>query len=343
MNKVFFTLVALALAVAFAGPDSSSSTTKPSESSSSETENQKVEREENDRNVQLQFQPTQVQIESSSKTATSKSSLRFSVESEGGLKMRLRYSTANGVTGSFRARFLKVVEFDPSTTGASSPYVGGASLSTYDLTSAKVNMVELPASTVAGVALRNFQYTNGPVTITMHVAGAVATDGTQTFTPGSLKFDVRIKGFAFTKPGSRLALLAMIDSSSKAEDRATSTEAGRGQGKNEGEVNVGGSAFLSFVKTAQCTGGPAINVVAAPVTSVSSGEDSDSTKDKGESTNKVYFTFMSDAPADICWDPKVGAELVQTSTTLAKSSASSMTFASWLMAGLLSVVVALGL
>lgn len=295
---------------------------------------------DHERQVQVQYDANQLQLESELKNGTVKDHISVEVQTHtnypddnasGRTEIRFVYTRENGTETSMRYNvdLLGLIEYKEN--GTQWGYQAGEKVAQYSIGGTGWNPITYSLDNSTGVAIHTFNLSTADsvVTILIHIASNVASDGNTTITPNALKIDILINNFPYTQTGDSLALLANVRSGSHLEHTNRTAEEDQGYTKNEQAYNMnvnGTTGYFSWADTVMADGVSA-NVIPSPVV-----VDQNATAEyEGEKTNAMTFSFNTTDASSIVWDPRIGvvttdvAAAIAPATSVPVSSSTSVT------------------
>ncbi len=156
------------------------------------------------------------------------------------------------------------------------------------------------------VNIINASTSDGMFTLVLRYAGSILdlADSDATLTPNSIKIDVIINDYSYTDSDSSLALRSKIQTKAKTEQEHESDEEEAGFAEDESQVAVALDSFSGFYSWADFAfaDGVQIDVVSSSLLD----DDEDEELEVGETSQKLYFSFITTDASEIVWDPKLG-------------------------------------
>jgi hypothetical protein len=321
MSKALFALLAImaimALAFAEGGTGSSSSSSDMSMTSSGGGGGENSHPEDSDRNIQVSGDKNGMQLESDSRSTSvrQKSAISYQIE-DTRLSIRLQTFTKSTTKQDFQFK-IKIgglVEYVENGAHAGFQRGEDAVGTTWQFSKDAFAFSTLPDTTVAGATVKNFQgqSMDKVFTVVGHMSSTTFSAGGQVVTPGKQKFDIIIDttNFTYTKTGSRLAIIAAVQSASsvrttvKDDSGSTVTSESHRSRSVQFGADATPTAFFDWAANVTVTPG---NTQAAVITSAMAVDTSDSEGESdGENNKAVSFAFDVVQPVKIEWDPSVG-------------------------------------
>jgi len=137
----------------------------------------------------------------------------------------------------------------------------------------------------------------------LSVAGISTSAAGVDVKPTAMKIDVYINNFHYTGSGTKLALVAKVDTHINSPP---TKEASDGEGdKVKTRVRVDGGGLFSWADTVTADG-VAVNVIASSL-ATSSDPDDAAGKESDEDAQRIVYTFNTTTPiVSLEWDPTLG-------------------------------------
>ncbi|OLS27469.1 MAG: hypothetical protein HeimC2_11320 [Candidatus Heimdallarchaeota archaeon LC_2] len=272
-------------------------------------EDSEDEKEEKDnayeRQIELEQEDDKFQLQSELKVGENKDKIEVEFKVEDKAEIKLKYkSESDALEAKFKYRvsFEKVVEYwDVDGTGFSNTSVALSELKFKEWDVIKYEILNVDGADVYVVTATTSDQVFSLVL--RFAASILALDGAL-LTPNSVKIDVIINNYEYLWDNSSLAVSVKIKTESKLEkeDQSTEEEAGFALGESQVAIGALSEGFFSWAETATADG-----VVVDVLTSTlqeSSHEDDD--LEENETSQKLYFSFITTNASAIVWDPKVG-------------------------------------
>lgn len=281
-----------------------------------------------EREVQVEADDEKVKIESELKNGENKDKLEIEFEATSEEpEIEFRYKTETTSTESdlrYKIKFEQIIEYlDNGTVGDG--YQDGEEVSFYRLDGVEWTAIAQSVETVGTDEINVFSVStvDGVFTLIMKISSSIIELENTTFTPNSLKIDVEFRNFPYAENDTSLALETKVKSVAKTEVELETEEETAGFGANETQVAIGtnGEGFFSWAEWAMADGAE-IDVLSSNL-SDSSSEDDD--LEVGESSGKIYFSFIATGVDEIIWDPKVGVVSEGTQSNISSAILGSST------------------
>ncbi len=271
-----------------------------------EDETDKEEKDAYEREVEVEHEDDKVQIKSELKNGENKDKIEFELKQDDGVEFKLKYSTetaSNETEMKFKVKFRSIVEYSENNSVVG--YQDAEFVSMYKL---KDQSFE-PIAYTTGTNLHIFTLTttDGVFTIIAKISGSISEDGNATLTPNSIKFDVILNNFPYTQSDSSLALETRLKTEFERKIDADTDEEEAGFGSDETQVGFGTTGFFSWANTADADG-TTVEVVTSSIMDLDDDDEKEHDLEEGETTEKLWFSFIATNATKIFWDPKVGVE-----------------------------------
>ena len=156
--------------------------------------------------------------------------------------------------------------------------------------------------------------TNGSIKLTFTIAKRTwkkqsTENETLVFPNSGIQMDLAFEGFPFTTPAAdieRIAMSAVFRTRKNSKWKKDSVNV-TGQTQPEQAVNINsGSAYFTWAPNAVADGTNKINVLSSLISKVSKSDRSRDDNATNYKSQQVIFSFMSNKPKSILWDPRVG-------------------------------------
>jgi len=200
----------------------------------------------------------------------------------------------------FRLGLFELVEY--SSNDASAGYTIGAQLhQQYELGKDAWGNFDSPVKNADGTWTWSITTKDGVVSLFFKVGESSFAEGSSTVPPSAIKFDFKINNFPYKKPvgqASRLALIAKLKTQSLLVEKSKSKEDG-----NNGAVVLNPSDSTNVYFEWE----PSVIDGSGQAVTVDVSQPKLENTDSEGSSHVVIFSFLSDNPASLLWDPVCGA------------------------------------
>ncbi len=269
-----------------------------------------------EREVKVSKSGREVEIESELKNGTNKDKVELKIKADEDIEVRLKYKSKSDSTEykvEFRVEFREIIEYSENGTADSGYQPDSDTLVTrYRLQDHLGNDINYTTQTINGALVHVFEVitTDGVFKVIFKLPEAVLNVSSGVvLTPSALKIDVEINNFPYQGNDTSLALLTKVKTKTKYELKDHTEHEDLGFSQNETEVELPApdnstSGFFSWAETAIADGQTISVVNTQPLPD--SNDDGDNDHEEGETSRRIYFSFIAVQPSHIYWDPKVG-------------------------------------
>ncbi len=281
------------------------------------------------RELEIDFETKKLEITSKykyeaedGKEIEEKFEIEFEIDDEPEIEFEYKTeSDSSEVKLKYKVEFEEIIEY--LENGTTPGYQHGEELSSYELDDHDwSDMVEeIQGTGVDAIYIYNASTVDGVFTLIMKISASLFTlENNATLTPNSLKIDIVISDFPYTRDDTSLALKTKIKSKSEQEFESDTDEEESGFGDDESQIGLGANGTKGFFSWAEKALADSVEI------DVLSSSLSDSSDEDGEDSKKMYFSFVTINANEIVWDPKVGiiSDAVLSVVNAVKSKYSSL-------------------
>ena len=288
-----------------------------------ETETDEVTEEEEEkskafeREYHLEKKDKEFKLESEAKAGDQKDEIEIELKAGGDdeLEFELEYFTRTGnveTSLEFEFEFERLIEYKEN--GTELGYQEGEEVSEMEI--GKQGWKNLVYQTVNQTEVIIAETSDGVFSMVIRYSASIIKERNFTLTPNSLKIDVIITDFPYTQAGTSLAIESKIETSAQKEIKESTFEEENGFSEREKEVKLIAGEYAGYFSWAEfaIADGKEINVTSSSI----QDDDEETDLEPGQTSSKLYFSFIVADAKKIVWDPKLGVISVSAQQALSQ-------------------------